>query len=85
MEEKNLGRKRLSHTLKSGSEHIQTPPEVFLVSGRQLDFGNEGLIGDSYLVPDGQERAAAKRRFGVTMDTAALGSSMILSSSSLTG
>lgn len=55
--------------LKCGTEHVQTPPEVFLVSGRQLDFGNEGLIGDSYLVPDGQERAAAKRQFGVTMDT----------------
>ena len=67
-EEKNLGRKWLLHTLKSGSEHVQTPPEVFVVSGRQLDFGNEGLIGDSYLVPNGQERAAAKRRFGVTME-----------------
>lgn len=75
----------MSHTLKCGSEHVQTPPEVFLASGRQLDFGNEGLIGDSYLVPDGQERAAAKRQFGVTMGTAALGSSMILSSSGLTG
>lgn len=54
--------------LKSGSEHVQIPPEVFLASGRQLDFGNEGLVGDSYLVPNGQERAAAKGWFGVTME-----------------